>query len=167
MYSRNNIFGHSNQRREVQKRTWTVMIIFMLLFCFLIWKIINYMYFKAEPLKAMANAQYTIEEKYGLQYNLLDYKNNPLLDYEVNYYAIIDPLDYLRFNEYTSKYDMQALIFTLRNYNSDYDLEKIKGSGNGEKIKYKIDEETYDKLKDIKGVKGFYTFAANEVIRDK
>ena len=51
MYSRNNIFGYSNQRREIRKRTWTVMIIFILLFCFLIWKIANYMYFKAEPLE--------------------------------------------------------------------------------------------------------------------
>ena len=85
----------------------------------------------------------------------------------MNYYAIIDPVDYLRFNEYTSKYDLEALTITLRNYNSDYDLEKIKSSGNGQKIKYKIDEETYDKLKDIKGVKGFYTYAANDVIKDR
>jgi len=125
------------------------------------------MYFKAEPLKAMFNAQYTIDEKYGLQYNLLDRNNVPLLDYVVNYYAVIDPLDYIRFNEYTSKYDMQALIFTLRNFNNNYDLEKIRGNGNGEKVRYKIDETTFDKLKDIKEVKGFYTYTANEVIVDR
>ncbi|MBU3141965.1 penicillin-binding transpeptidase domain-containing protein [Clostridium sp. CF012] len=163
MYRGYSIFGDSNQRREIQKRTWMLMSIFILLFCFLIWKITNYMYFKAEPLKAMADAQYTIDEKYGLQYNLLDCKNNPLLDYEVKYYAIIDPLDYLRFNDYTSKYDLEALTITLRNYNSNYDLEKINGSGNGQKLKYEINEDTFDKLKDIKGVKGFYTYAGNEV----
>ncbi|MGH4137187.1 penicillin-binding transpeptidase domain-containing protein [Clostridium sp.] len=167
MYSRNNIFGSSNQRREIQKRTWTLLIIFILLFCFLIWKIVNYMYFKAEPLKAMFNAQYTIDEKYGLQYNLLDCNNVPLLEYAVNYYAVIDPIDYFRFNEYTSKYDMQALTFTLRNFNSNYDLDKIKSTGSSGKIRYKIDEVTFDKLKDIKEVKGFYTYAANEVIKDK
>ncbi|MBU3191268.1 penicillin-binding protein 2 [Clostridium bowmanii] len=166
MYSRNNIFGSSNQRRENQKRTWMLMIIFMLLFCFLIWKIVNYMYFKAEPLKAMFNAQYTIDEKYGLQYNLLDRNNVPLLEYNVNYYAIIDPVDYFRFNEYTSKFDLQALTFTLRNYNSNYDLEKLKGNSNGEKIKYKVDEVTFEKLKDIKKVRGFYTYAANEIKED-
>lgn len=125
------------------------------------------MYFKAEPLKAMADAQYTIEENYGIKYNLIDYKNNPLLEYEVNYYAIIDPLDYLRFNEFTSKYDLEALTITLRNYNSNYDLDKIDNSGNSQKIRYKIDSVTFDKLKDIKGVRGFYAFAANEVIKDK
>jgi len=167
MYRRNSIFGCSNQRREVKKRTWTIMCVFILLFCFLSWKIANYMYFKAEPLKTMANAQYTIEEKYGLQYNLTDYTGVPLLDYAVNYYAIIDPVDYLRFNEYTSKYDLEALTITLRNYNSDYDLEKIKSSGNGQKIRYKIDENTFDKLKGIKGVKGFYSYAANELIKGR
>ena len=100
----------------------------------------------------------------GCNISLLDCNGKTLLDYAMKYYAIIDPVDYLRFNEYTSKYDMQALIITLRNYNSEYDLEKIKGSGNGEKIRYKIDEETYNKLKDIKEVKGFYTYAANEVV---
>ena len=164
MYSKNNIFSRSNQRREIQNRIWKLLFIFILLFSFLIWKIINYMYLNAESLKTMADAQYTIEEEYGLNYNLIDYKGKDLLDYEVNFYAIIDPLDYSKFNKYTSKYDMQTLIFTLRNYNSDYDLEKIKDSGNGQKIRYKIDENTFDKLKDIKGVKGFYIYAANELM---
>lgn len=164
MYSRNNIFSFSNNKKEIRRRIWTIMSVFILLFCLLIWKITNYMYFKAEPLKVMADAQYTIDERYGLQYNLIDYKGIPLLDYAINYYAIIDPVDYLRFNDYTSKYDLEALTITLRNYNSDYDLEKIKSSGSGQKLRYKIDEQTFDKLKDIKGVKGFYAYAANDVI---
>ena len=164
MYSRSSIFGSTNQRNEIKKRTWIIMIIFTFLFCLLVWRIANYMYFKAEPLKTMANAQYTVEEKYGTQYNLLDCNGKLLLDYAMKYYAIIDPLDYSRFNVYTSKYDMQALIITLRNYNSEYDLERIKSSGSGEKIRYQIDEETYNKLKDIKDVKGFYIYAANEVV---
>lgn len=167
MYRKNSIFGFSNQKKEVRKRTWTIMLIFISVLCFLTWRIINHMYLKAETLKAMADAQYTIEEKYGMQYSLIDCNGADLLEYIVNYYAIIDPMDYYRFNEYTSKYDLEALTFILRNYNSDYDLEKIKGNGSGMKIRYKIDEDTYDKLQDIKGVKGFYTFAANEVVRDK
>ena len=152
-----------NQRNEVKKRTWFILIFFILLFCLLVWRIANYMYFNAEPLKTMANAQYTVEEKYGMQYNLLDCNGKPLLDYTMKYYAIIDPVDYLRFNDNTSKYDMQALIITLRNFNSDYDLEGIKKNGSGEKIRYKIDEVTYNKLKGIKDVKGFYIYSANEV----
>ena len=167
MYNGNNIFGYSNQRSEVKKRTWIIMVIFVLLFCLLIWRIANYMYFKSAPLKTMFNSQYTIEEKYGLKYRLTDCNGEDFLNHVINYYAIIDPVDYLRFNEYTSKYDMQALIITLRNYNESYDLEKIKGNGNGEKIRYKIDEVTYNKLKDIKKVKGFYTYVANDVINDK
>ena len=167
MYSRNNIFGYSNRRKEIQRRAFTVMIIFLLLICFLIWKVSNHMYFKAEPLRAMFNAQYTITEQYGMQYNLIDCKERDLLEYAVNYYAVVHPLDYLRFNDYTNKYDVQALTITLRNYNISYDLEKIKSTGNLDRIKYLIDEKTYDKLKDIKNVKGFYTYAANDVIQDK
>jgi len=167
MYSRNSIFSPSYQREKIKKRTLTIMSIFILLFCFMIWKITNYMYFKSQALKTMADAQYTIYEKYGMQYNLTDCKNIPLLDYVVNFYAIIDPVDYLRFNEYTSKYDIEALTIILRNYNSNYNLERISASGNGQELKYKIDEKTYDKLQDIKGVKGFYTYAANEVINDR
>lgn len=167
MYSRNNIFGNSNRKKDMERRAFTVMIIFILLLSFLIWKVSNYMYFKSEPLKEMFNAQYTINEPYGMRYNLFDCDGSELLDYVVNYYAVIDPVDYLRFNEYTSRYDMQALTIILRNYNSNYDLEKIKSNGNFEKIKYKIDEETFDKLKEIKEIKGFYVYAANDVINDK
>lgn len=182
MYRGNNIFSFSNNRSEIRRRTWTVMVIFILLLCLLIWRIANYMYFKSEPLKTMFNAQYTIDEQYGLQYDLLDRNGIPLLDYAVNYYAIIDPVDYVRFNQYTSKYDLELLNITLRNYNNKYDLKELNNALKKynikpdlsdindidiEKIRYKIDEVTYDKLKDIKGVKGFYTFASNDVIKDR
>ena len=141
--------------------------LFMLLFCLLIWRIANYMYFNSRPLKTMFNAQYTIDENYGPKYSLTDCNGRDLLTYKVNYYAIIDPVDYVRFNEYTSKYDLEALTITLRNYNKNYDLEKIKGNGNGEKLRYKIDEDTYNKLRNIKKVKGFYTFKSNDVVKDR
>ncbi|MBU3180817.1 penicillin-binding transpeptidase domain-containing protein [Clostridium psychrophilum] len=166
MNGRNNIFGYSNQRSEIKKRIWIVMVLFMFLFCLLIWRITSYMYFNSKPLKTMADAQYTIDEQYGSQYSLTDCNGRDLLSYEVNYYAIIDPVDYKRFNEYTSKYDLEALTITLRNYNKNYDLEKIKSNGNGQKLRYKIDEQTYNKLKDITKVKGFYAFKSNDVVKN-
>jgi cell division protein FtsI/penicillin-binding protein 2 len=167
MYNGNNMFGNSKHKGEIKKRTWSMMIIFMFLFFLLIWKISNHMYFKAEPLKAMFNAQYTINEKYGMPYKLLDCNGSILLDYEMKYTAVIDPVDYFRFNEYTSKYDMELLTITLRNYNVNYDLDKVKENVSFEKIRYNINKVTFDKIKDIKGVKGFYTFENNEVINDR
>ena len=73
------------------------------------------MYFNSKSLKTMADAQYTIDEKYGSQYKLLDCNGTDLLTYKKKYYAIIDPVDYIRFNEYTSKYDLETLTITLRN----------------------------------------------------
>ena len=124
------------------------------------------MYFNSKSLKTMADAQYTIDEKYGPQYKLLDCNGADLLTYKKHFYAIIDPVDYLRFNEYTSKYDLETLTITLRNYNKTDDLEKIKGTGNGEKLRYEIDEVTYEKLKDIKKVKGFYIYCSTDVVND-
>ena len=167
MYSGNNMFGNSNHKEEIKKRTWSMMIIFMVLFSLLIWKISNHMYFKAEPLKAMFNSQYTINEKYGMPYKLLDCNGNILLDYEMKYTAVIDPVDYFRFNEYTSKYDMEVLTITLRNYNVNYDIDKVKENGSFEKVRYIIDKVTFDKIKDIKGVKGFYTYAVNDFVESK
>ncbi|MGK0467962.1 MAG: hypothetical protein ACJAX4_003280, partial [Clostridium sp.] len=37
MYSGNNMFGNANYKDEIKKRSWTMMVIFMLLFCLLIW----------------------------------------------------------------------------------------------------------------------------------
>ena len=166
MSSRNNIFGYSNQNNEIRKRTWLVMVLFMLLFGFLIYRVSNYMYFNSKPLKTMADAQYTIDEKYGALYKVFDCNGEDLLNYKEKYYAIIDPVDYIRFNEYTSKYDLETLTITLRNYNKTYDLEKIKATGNGEKLRYEIDKVTYEKLKDIKKVKGFYTYCSTDVVKD-
>jgi cell division protein FtsI/penicillin-binding protein 2 len=167
MYSRNNIFGYSNQKKEMKRRTFIIAIIFMLLFSFLVWRVVYNMYIKGPARKTMADAQYRIEEPYGLRYNLIDCKGKDLLDYKVNYYVIIDPIDYSRFNEYTSKFDLESLTFILRNYNNIYDLDRIRDISNGDKVKWEIDEQTFDKLQDIKEVKGFYTYAANEVVRDK
>ena len=167
MYSRNNIFGYSNQRKEIKRRTYAIMLVLMFMFSFLIWRSVYDMYIKGPARKTMADAQYTIDEPYGSQYLIFDCNGRELLDYEMNYYAVINPIDYLRFNEYTSKYDLEALTIILRNYNSNYDLDRINGAGNGQKIRYKIDEETFDKLQDIKEVKGFYAYAANDLIKDK
>lgn len=167
MYSRNNIFGYSNYRREIKKRNVIIMVVIVLMFSFLMWRSIYNMYIVGPARKAMADTQYRIEEPYGLRYNLIDCKGQDLLTYEVNYFAVIDPVDYLRFNEYTSKYDLEALTFILRNYNKEYDIERIKNNRSSEKVRYKINEETYDKLKDIKEVKGFYTYATNDVVKDK
>ena len=103
MSNKNNIFGYLNEKSEIRKRNWIVMVLFILLFCSLIWRASSYMYFNSKSLKTMADAQYTIDEKYGPQYKLLDCNGADLLTYKKHFYAIIDPVDYLRFNEYTSK----------------------------------------------------------------
>jgi cell division protein FtsI/penicillin-binding protein 2 len=168
MYNKNNIFGYSNQRKEIKKRTWTVVVILILMFSFLIWKSVYNMYIEGPARKAMADAQYRIDQKKdNMNYILFDCKGKKILKYNVNYYAAIDPVDYSRFNEYTSKYDLETLTITLRNYNREYDLEKLKDDRSGEKVRYKIDDTTYKKLQNIKGVKGFYAYEANEVIQNK
>ncbi len=61
-------------------------------------------------------------------------------------------------------------MYILRNYNEKYDITKNQTIDSSGKNYYEIDKITYEKLKDIKGVKGFYTYKKQEVdknINDK
>lgn len=120
-----------------------------------------------EKLKVIANSQYTYKENTcDLNYNLLDCNNNNLLKYAKSYYAVIDIKFYNNFNSDTDKNNMSKLLYILRNYDEDYDLSKTTITS-GQKIYWKIDEITYNKLRNIEGIKdikGFYTYSSEEVI---
>jgi len=65
---------------------------------------------------------------------------------------------FLKDNQNADSEKVLTLVYTLRNYNSSYDLSKITALNSSQKAYYEIDASTYNKLKDIKGVNGFYTY---------
>ena len=89
-----------------------------------------------------------------IKYMLLDSNNKELLKYENKFYFVIDVNSYIKNNRNTDMAQLNTLIYTLRGYNEDYDLTKLQYNMTNRRLYYEIDEETYYKLKDIKGVKG-------------
>lgn len=153
--------------KNIKKRCYIVFMTFLYLFLVLISRIVNYQYFSSKNLEAMAENQYQYKEKASeLNYLLLDCKGRDLLTYNIEYYAVIDPYTYLINNNYAKKDELEALKIILKNYNSNYNIEKELKENKNQKIRWRIDEDTYYKLKNIKGVNGFYVYKYSAVNRD-
>lgn len=150
-----------------RKRVYIIFMIFLLMFILLIGKMVVYQYFDSSELKTMADNQYHYKEKVReLNYLLLDNNGKDLLKYCNEYYAVIDPYSFALNNYYTEKSELYVLNIILKNYNKEYDIDKLDLKNKNEKIKFKIDETTYNELSKIKGIKGFYTYKYVKVNRE-
>ena len=107
----------------------------------------------------MADSQYSYKEDLtDANYKLFDSYGRQLMSYNKKYYVVILPEVFLKDNQNADSEKVLTLVYTLRNYNSSYDLSKITALNSSQKAYYEIDASTYNKLKDIKGVNGFYTY---------
>jgi len=150
-----------------KKRIYIVFIIFLMIFILLFLRIVNYKYFNSKELESIAQNQYQYKEKkLELNYNLLDAEGRDLLKYKDNYYAVIDPLAFQMNNNYTRKDDLEALKIILKEYNSEYDLERLMSKSSNVKIQLSIDNNTFKKLDKINGVNGFYVYKNSFTSRD-
>lgn len=150
-----------------KKRICIIRVVFILIFVLLTLRIFIYQYINAKDLKTIAENQYQYKEKVSeLNYLLLDCNGKDLLTYSNEYYAVIDPYSFKFNNYYTKKDELYALNVTLKNYNKEYNLDNIDFQKKSEKIKWIIDETTYNKLTKIKGIKGFYIYRYVKVDRE-
>lgn len=141
---------------------------FFCTFVFLIYRLYSISCIQNNALMTSFNAQNTSYEKTtDLNFNVLDCNGKQLLKYQQEYYAVINPYIFLKSNSDTNMYDLRALTYTLRNYNKDYDLFNDSIKTENEKLYWKIDEDTYNKIKNIKDVNGFYAYIFNKVDRSK
>jgi cell division protein FtsI/penicillin-binding protein 2 len=116
-------------------------------------------------LSVITDKQYTISESISnIKYSLQDTNGKELLSYFQRYYFVVDLGSFTKNNRETDLSALKTIIYILRNYNKEYDLTNL-GNGKSQKIYYEVDEETYNKLKEIKGVKGVYAFKKSEVDR--
>lgn len=146
-------------RAKIQKRQYVIFCMFFVMFCILYWRIVSFQYVKSGKLSVMENNQYSyIENLTDTNYLLFDCNGKQLIDYTKKYYVVISPEIYIRDNLDTNSDDLLTLMYILRNYNSNYDLSKIGTLNTSQKLYYEVDENTYNKLKLIKGVKGFYVY---------
>lgn len=152
---------------NIKKRCCLIFTIFLFVFTILIIRIANYQYFNSKDLKTMAEDQYQYKERINeLNYLLLDHEGRNLLNYKDEFFAVIDPYTYLINNNYTNKDDLEALKIILKSYNKEYDVDKGIKKNSNRKIRWSIDENTYNKLKDIKSINGFYVYKYSSVNRN-
>lgn len=143
----------------IKKRTRIVFIIFILLITALYFNIVRVQCFGSNKLSVMAESQYSYKEDLtDTNFSLFDCNGKQLINYAKKYYAVISPDIFSKDNIDTKQNEILTLMYILRNYNSKYDLSKEEILNSSKKIYYPIDENTYNKLKSIKDIKGFYTY---------
>lgn len=155
-------FNIRGNKQKILGRTYALTSIMIVLFIVLSLRLAYIQLFDNSSLQTMANRQYYYEENIkNMPYKLLDRESEELFNYEKKYYAVIDINNFITMNSKENLAEIQSLTYTLRNYNKDYDLTLIKYSNQGKQY-YDIDKTTYEKLKDVKTVKGFYVYETNE-----
>lgn len=151
-------------KTKYTKRSIALLSIFLIIFGVLMWRIKVITIDEAGSLSTMLSSQYSDPVKIAdLNYIIFDKNGKQMLDYENKYTAAIDTEAFSKNHDNDS--DLFALTYILRNYNADYNLMEL-GLGRNSGIKrFDIDEATYKKLQNIKGVKGFYTYISHIVDR--
>lgn len=146
-------------RYKVKKRVFFIFYIFLILLIILGIRIAYLMNFKNKALSVKADSQYYYDENIkDLNYTLLDCNSKDLMDYEIKYYFVVDPLIFETQNRDTSIEELYALTYILKNYNKDYDISQIHFKDTKKKLYYSIDKNTYNKLKSIKNIRGVYSY---------
>lgn len=146
-------------RNLIKDRQCILFVIINIIFLILYFKIITLQYLREDKLSVMANSQYSYKESLtDANYILYDCKGKQLMDYDKEYYVVISPDIFMKDNSDVNSESMLTLIYTLRNYNENYDLAKVAILNTSQKLYYKIDLSTYNKLKNIHGVNGFYVY---------
>jgi cell division protein FtsI/penicillin-binding protein 2 len=154
-------------RALMRKRQYIVFIIFIMMFGMLCWRMVEFQYIGSNKLSVMADSQYAYKEDItDTNYLLFDSNGKQLINYNKKYYAVISPEIFRKNNLDTDSDQTLTLMYILRNYNDKYDLSKADALNSSQKLYYEIDESTYNKLKNIKGVKGFYTYVYSAADKD-
>ncbi|MBP2031573.1 cell division protein FtsI/penicillin-binding protein 2 [Clostridium algifaecis] len=146
-------------RNIIKKRQYFIVSIFIIVFFALGFKVFKVQHSEYNKLSVMADSQYSYTENTtDANFILFDSDGNKLLNYNKKYYAVICPDIFVRDNENIKSENILTLVYALRNYNKDYDISKIGTLKTSQKLYYEIDGATYNKLKKLKGIKGFYTY---------
>lgn len=155
-------FNIGNNKRGVINRTYKIGAMLTIIFVGLILRLGYVQLYNNNSLQTIANRQYYYEENIkNMPFKLLDRKDEDLFNYEKKYYAVIDVNNFVSLNNEDNLKEIQLLTYILRNYNKDYDITLIRYQLDYKKY-YAIDKTTYEKLGEIKNVKGFYTYESEE-----
>lgn len=109
----------------------------------------------------MADRQHSyVEPTRDLNYKLLDCNGQNLLKYKEEYKAVIIPKVFMKENWEENHEEYLNIIEELELYNKNYDDLDITSNA---KHYFTVDLSTYERLRKIKKIKGFYTFKSLKV----
>ena len=95
-----------------------------------------------------------------MKYSILDTNGNDLIKYKKKYVLVIDTKPFSLNNYEETLQDLMTLNFIMKGENPDFSYcDVMKESG---KLYYAISEDTYNKIKNLKNVKGIYEYEAEE-----
>jgi cell division protein FtsI/penicillin-binding protein 2 len=148
------------RKKIYDKRIKALGVILFLIFLILICRYNYWFIIKGNTLKTMADAQYFFEQKINdKNYTIFDCNGKEMLEHEMEYYTVIDPVAFVMLNTDKNREEIKEAKYILRNYNENYDLDKVKTSDG--KIVYNIDQESYNKLQNIRelnNISGLYIY---------
>lgn len=155
--------------RKYEQRIKKVCLFLSLIFLLLVVRYLYVMVFEGERLRAKVNSQFCYTENMkDRNYKLIDKNGKEFIEYEKKYFAVIDTGFYLTYNKNKQSDNIKRAKYILRDYKKEYNFpDEIEERDFNKKIKYEINMETYDKLKEVSDIKGFYIYDYNQSKLDK
>ncbi|MDP4145386.1 MAG: penicillin-binding transpeptidase domain-containing protein [Bacillota bacterium] len=151
--------------KNTKKKCICILVIFAICFSYLAWRVYYFSFLHRNELMVNLNAQNSsIEKTCDINYNVVDSKGKQLINFSDEYYAVINPY-LIVYNSDSNINELYSLTYSLRNFNKDYDLFNTQIINTSQKLYWKIDKDTYDKISSIKNVKGFYPLKISAVDR--
>jgi cell division protein FtsI/penicillin-binding protein 2 len=97
----------------------------------------------------------------NMNYMILDTNGKDLMKYNKKYVVVIDTKPFSLNNYEETLEDLMALNFIMKSENPEFNYtEVMKQSG---KIYYNVSEDTYNKINNLKNIKGIYAYIADEI----
>ncbi|MCE5220386.1 MAG: penicillin-binding protein 2 [Clostridium sp.] len=96
----------------------------------------------------------------NMNYMILDTNGKDLMKYDKKYVLVIDTKPFSLNNYEETLEDLMALNFIMKSENPEFNYTEImKKSG---KVYYNISEDTYNKINNLKNIKGIYTYITDD-----
>ncbi len=146
-------------KNHIKRRNYISFGIIMIAFIFLSIRLAYLQLTEGPSLAVSANNQYYYEEYTdNLTFQLLDNRGENLFNYVSRYYVVIDPMTFYTLNDDSSFIPMRNVLYILRDYDKDYDISLLQSEMDKGNHKYEVDKETFDKIKELKNIKGIYAY---------
>lgn len=96
----------------------------------------------------------------NMNYKILDTNGKDLMKYEEKYVLVIDTKPFSLNNYEETLEDLMTLNFIMKSENPYFNYTEVMRQGG--KVYYNISEDSYNKINNLKNIKGIYTYISNE-----